>query len=192
MRCSGRSTFPPISSNGRSKISRPRSGSRSPPAARLLEAAHFQTAASLDEFLHDVLSRIVTNLLAVRGAVILEREVRQTIDISHAEVLRWFVAQQLIDDRHVLDCVPEDKLFPVRLEVETSTGAFGWVLIGPRPDGSIAGKDEQKAVRNISSILGRSIRIVLTREQEKQEMLRLLEAHSLRIEHIEKLLKLRT
>ncbi len=149
-------------------------------------------SASLDEFLHDVLSRIVTNLLAVRGAVILEREVRQTIAISQAEVLRWFVSQKLIDDRHVLDCVPEDKLFPVRLEVETSTGAFGWVLIGPRPDGSIAGKDEQKAVRNISSILGRSIRIVLTREQEKQEMHRLLDAHGQRIERIERLLKLRT
>ena len=149
-------------------------------------------SASLDDFLEDVLTRIVEGVHATRGAVIVEREVRQTVGVSSAEVLRWFVAFQPKEDRHVLDCVPEDHTFPLRLQIETSTGAFGWLLIGPRPDGSIAGEDEQEALEKIATTLGRSIRIVLTREEDKQEMMRLLDAHSQRIQRIEQLLKLKS
>ncbi|MGI8705616.1 MAG: hypothetical protein ACR2JJ_07460 [Sphingomicrobium sp.] len=147
-------------------------------------------SASLDEFLEDVLTRIVKGVHATRGAVILEREVRKTIAASSADVLRWFVAFQPNENEDVLDCVPEDHTFPLRLRIETTTGAFGWLLIGPRPDGSIAGKDEQEALENIAMTLARSIRVVLTREEEKQELMRLLDAHGDRIERIERLLKL--
>lgn len=147
-------------------------------------------SASLDEFLEDVLTRIVKAVHATRAAVILDREVRKTIGATSADVLRWFVAFQPKEDRHVLDCVPEDHMFPLRLEIETTTGAFGWLLIGPRPDGSIPGKDEQEALENIAMTLARSIRVVLTREEEKQELMRLLDAHSDRIERIERMLKL--
>jgi len=147
-------------------------------------------SASLDDFLADVLARIVDGFHATRAAVILEREVRQTVGITSADVLRWFLAYQPKEDRHVLDCVPEDHTFPLRLEIEISTGAFGWLLIGPRPDGSIPGGDEQEALEKIAATLGRSVRIVLTREQDKQEMMRLLELHSERIERIEQQLKI--
>ena len=147
-------------------------------------------SANLNDFLEDVLTRIVEGIHATRAAVIIEREVRQTVGITSADVLRWFVAFQPQADRQVLDCVPEDHTFPLRLEIETSTGAFGWLLIGPRPDGSIAGGDEQEALEKIATTLGRSVRIVLTREQEREELLRLLDAHSQRIERMERLLKI--
>lgn len=147
-------------------------------------------SASLDDFLADVLARIVDGFHATRAAVILEREVRQTVGITSADVLRWFLAYQPKEDRNVLDCVPEDHTFPLRLEIEISTGAFGWLLIGSRPDGSIPGGDEQEALEKIAATLGRSVRIVLSREQDKQEMMRLLELHSERIERIERQLKI--
>ena len=147
-------------------------------------------SASLDEFLEDVLSRIVEGIHAVRAAVIVEREVRQTVGVSSADVLRWFVAFQPDENGDVLDCTPSDRMFPLRLRIETTTGAFGWLLIGPRPDGSIAGKDEQEALEKIATTLARSIRIVLSREEEKQELMRLLEGHGQRIERIERLLKI--
>lgn len=149
-------------------------------------------SASLEDFLEDVLTRIVEGVHATRAAVILEREVRQTVGITSAEVLRWFVAFQPKENDDVLDCVPEDRLFPLRLRIETSTGAFGWLLIGPRPDGSIAGGDEQEALEKIALTMARSIRIVLTREEEKQELMRLLEVHSQRIERIERQLKIQS
>ncbi|HET9459215.1 MAG TPA: hypothetical protein VFO51_04460 [Sphingomicrobium sp.] len=148
-------------------------------------------SASLEEFLSEVLSRIVDGFHATRAAVVLEREVKQTVGVDSAEVLRWLVAFQPKEDRNVLDCVPEDHTFPLRLEIETISGAFGWLLIGPRPDGSIAGKDEQEALENIAGTLGRSIRIVLAREHEKQELLHLLEASTRRIDRIERLLKIK-
>lgn len=147
-------------------------------------------SASLDDFLEDVLTRIVEGVHATRAAVILEREVRQTVGITSADVLRWFVAFQPKENDDVLDCVPEDHIFPLRLRIETSTGAFGWLLIGPRPDGSIAGRDEQEALEKIALTMARSIRIVLTREEDKQELMRLLELHSQRIERIERQLKI--
>jgi hypothetical protein len=149
-------------------------------------------SATLDDFLGDVLSRIVAGVHATRAAVIVEREVRQTVGVSPADVLGWYARVQPKDDGNVLDCVPEDHMFPLRLEIETSTGAFGWLLIGPRPDGSIAGKDEQEALEKIATTLGRSIRIVLTREEEKKELMRLLDGHGQRIERIERLLKLQS
>ncbi|HEU5482645.1 MAG TPA: hypothetical protein VFU80_06105 [Sphingomicrobium sp.] len=149
-------------------------------------------SVTLSDFLEDVLTRIVTALHATRAAIILEREVKQTVGVSPAEVLRWFLAFQPKEDRHVLDCVPEDHTFPLRLEIETTAGAFGWLLIGQRPDGSIPGKDEQEAIEKMAATLGRSMRIVLTREQERQELMRLLEGHSQRIDRIERLLKIQS
>jgi hypothetical protein len=147
-------------------------------------------SAKLDEFLESVLTKVVAGVLSVRGAIVLEGEVRQTVGITNAEVDRWLKEKKPTEDRKALDCVPEDRVFPLRLEVETSTGAFGWLLIGPRPDGSIPGNDEQEALEKIAGTLGRSVRIVLSREEERQEMLRLLEGHGERIARIEQALKL--
>lgn len=149
-------------------------------------------SATLADFLEDVLTRTVSAMHATRAAIILEREVKQAVGISQADVLRWFVKFQPRADKQVLDCVPEDHIFPLRLEIETTAGAFGWLLIGPRPDGSIAGHDEQEALEKMAGTLGRSMRIVLTREQERQELMRLLEGHSQRIERIERLLKIQS
>lgn len=146
-------------------------------------------SVTLNEFLENVLTRLVAGVLAVRGAVILEQEVRQTVGVTDAEVVGWYEKNKPKEDRNVLDCVPGDHLFPLRLEVETSTGAFGWLLIGPRPDGSIPGHDEQEALEKIAQTLGRSIRTMLSREQERQEVLRLISQQAQRIDRIEQLLK---
>jgi hypothetical protein len=147
-------------------------------------------SSNLDEFLADVLTRLIPGLLAVRGAIVLDDKVRQTVGISDGDVRRWMTEHVPQADSKVLDCIPSDRVFPLRLEVETSTGAFGWLLIGPRPDGSIPGHDEQEALEKIASTLGRSIRTVLSREDERCEMLRLLEGHGERIARMEKLLKI--
>jgi hypothetical protein len=145
--------------------------------------------STIEEFLDFVLSKLVAGVLAVRGAVVLQGEVRQTVGATEAEVARWYAEHKPEEDEQVLDCHPEDHQFPLRLEVETTTGAFGWLLIGPRPDGSIPGKDEQQALKRIAQTLGRSVRIVLSREEERQHILDLIDAQGRRIERIERALK---
>jgi hypothetical protein len=149
-------------------------------------------SATLDEFLETVLTRLVAGVLSVRGAVVLDGQVRQTVGVTEAEVLGWLEKETPQFDRNVLDCIPTDHLFPLRLEVETSAESFGWLLIGPRPDGSIPGHDEQEALEKIASTLGRSLRIVLSREEDRQQIFRLLEAHGERIARIEQALKLQS
>lgn len=146
--------------------------------------------AGIDDFLHEVLARIVSGVHSTRSAIVLEREVRHTVNVTESEVLRWLLEHQPKADEDVLDCVPEDHLFPLRLEIETSSGAFGWLLIGPRPDGSIPGSDEKEALEKIAATLGRSIKIVLTREEEKGTLMTLLDAYGDRIARIEKQLKI--
>ncbi len=148
--------------------------------------------ASLDEFLESILKRLLTGVLSVRGAVILDDHVKQAVGITKADVLSWKEKHNPQFDRHVLDCIPEDHDFPLRLEVETSAESFGWLLIGPRPDGSIPGEDEQEALEKIAGTLGRSVRIVLSREEERDHMLRLIEDQGKRIARIERALKLQS
>ena len=149
-------------------------------------------STSLDEFLETVLQRLLTGVLSVRGAVILDDEVKQAIGTTKSDVLRWKEKHDPKFDRNVLDCIPEDHEFPLRLEVETSAESFGWLLIGPRPDGSIPGEDEQEALAKIAGTLGRSVRIVLSREEERQHMMKLIEDQGQRLARIEKALKLKS
>ncbi|QNM83635.1 hypothetical protein H8M03_04735 [Sphingomonas sabuli] len=149
-------------------------------------------SATLDEFLDYVLKRVLAGLLSVRGAILFNGRVEHAVGIQEADVLRWYEEHRPEQDDHVLDCEPTDHVFPLRFEVETSAGAFGWILIGPRPDGTIPGKDEQKALKHIAPTLGRSMRIVLTRQEERAEVLHLIGEQAERITQLERLLQKKT
>ena len=141
---------------------------------------------NFEDFIDEVLTRVAEGVLARRVAFVLGREVKQQIGVTRGEVLRWLAAFQPGEDEDKIECVTSDPLFPLRVRVEDGSGALvGWLLIGPRPDGSIAGKDEREALENIVVPLARSLRIVLSRASEKKEMLDLLESHRQRIERIE-------
>ncbi len=141
---------------------------------------------SFEDFIDEVLTRITEGVLARRIAFVLGREVKQQLGVTRGEVLRWLAAFKPGEDHERIECHTEDPLFPLRVRVEDGSGALvGWLLIGPRPDGSIAGKDEREALENIIVPLARSLRIVMSRETEKMEMLDLLESHRQRIERIE-------
>jgi hypothetical protein len=141
---------------------------------------------SFEDFIDEVLGRVAEGVLAHRVAFVLGRDVKQQVGVTRGEVLRWLAAFQPPEDHDKIECQTDDPLFPLRVRVEDGSGALvGWLLIGPRPDGSIAGKDEREALENIVVPLARSLRIVLSREREKKEMLDLLESHRQRIERIE-------
>jgi hypothetical protein len=142
--------------------------------------------ASSEAFIDEVLTRVNEGVHSTRSAFIFGRDVRKAIGVSQAEVLRWMLTYAGVDEDKRIECDPDDKLFPLRLRVEDGSGTFlGWVLIGPRPDGSIAGKDEREALAGITVPLARSLRIVLNREHEKQELMKILESHRERIERME-------
>jgi len=141
---------------------------------------------SFEDFIDEVLTRVQEGVLANRAAFVLGREVKQQIGVTRGEVLRWLAAFQPDEDQEKVECQKLDPLFPLRVRVEDGSGALvGWLLIGPRPDGSIAGKDEREAIEDIVVPLARSLRVVLSHEREKKELFDLLESHRQRIERIE-------
>ena len=60
-----------------------------------------------------------------------------------------------------------DPEWPLRLALPAGGGTVaGWLLLGPRPDGTLPGKDEREALEAIAEPVGRAIRVALRREQD--------------------------
>ena len=65
---------------------------------------------------------------------------------------------------------------------------IGYILVGPRPDGSIASKDEQNALQEVSESIARGIRNVIKRQARERQVMDRIEANTRRIEQLEALL----
>ena len=62
------------------------------------------------------------------------------------------------------------------------------MLVGPRPDGSIPSRDEQKALKEVSESIARAIRTVIKREAREPQVAELIASNAQRIEALEALL----
>ena len=64
-----------------------------------------------------------------------------------------------------LQIVRNDSVFPFRLPLAADGFQMhGWLLLGPRPDGSLYGREERKALRSLAAPLARAMAISLRRE----------------------------
>ena len=139
----------------------------------------FQRAlTSLREDLPDLLDGLrETADLAALGDVLLIR-LERGLRISRAALL---VGGVTVATRHVEACeIAEESLFPLRVPLESEgAGAIGWLLLGPRPDQSALGKDEQEAIDEIVGPIARAIRAVqrhMARDAEIEDLTRRLRA----------------
>ena len=75
-------------------------------------------------------------------------------------------------------CESSDRLFPLRVPLVPSSDdeePIGFLLVGPRPDGSIPSKEEQKALAGVSEAIARAIRTVIKREAREEKVAELIE-----------------
>jgi len=83
----------------------------------------------------------------------------------------------------------DDRDFPVRMTLRCPFGKVcGWLLIGPRPDGSLYGADDLNALAAIAPPLERTIFSVLERENEQRAVKANLARLAAKIEEIEAIL----
>ena len=150
--------------------------------------------ASLGEMTDEILLQVDRGVRAVRSAVIVGGQVLRSRDISIDEVEAWrnssFAADYTSDV-----CEATDKVFPIRVPLVPSSDKeepIGFLLVGPRPDGSIPSRDEQKALSGVSEDVARAIRTVIKREAREAEVLTLITANARRIEELESALRDRT
>ena len=67
-----------------------------------------------------------------------------------------------------------DPVFPVRIAMgRPSSGIKSWLLLGPRPDGSLFGKDEVEALVAVSPSFRRALAAIMGREAERVRIQRL-------------------
>jgi hypothetical protein len=147
--------------------------------------------ASLREMVDEILERVDRGVRAVRSAVIVHGQLLQSRDISSEEVEQWKNSKLGSDYRDDV-CEPTDKLFPIRVPLIPSSdneSPIGFLVVGPRPDGSIPSRDEQKALKGVSEPIARAIRTVIKREAREIKVAQLIEANAKRIEELEKKLK---
>jgi hypothetical protein len=149
--------------------------------------------ATTSELIEEVLARIERGVRALRTAAIVNGEVVSTRGITPDEVEAWrssSEAQDYAED----ESEKKDKTFPVRMQLVPSSddeAPIGYILVGPRPDGSIPSKDEQEALEGVSEAIARAIRNVMKRETREREVVDMILANSRRIEELEVLLAAR-
>ncbi|WP_216599939.1 PDZ domain-containing protein [Sphingomonas sp. AP4-R1] len=125
--------------------------------------------ATLDVLLAGVLDRIRQGIRTRHVAILLRGEnggfhPLTSPGLTGETVLTWAQDWQP-EPGNRLEGDRDDPLFPVRIRLgDEEPGMIGWILLGPRPDGSFFGKDERKALAEIAAPIALAIRIVRERD----------------------------
>ena len=143
--------------------------------------------ASLAEMLHQILAQVDRGVRAVRGAMLVNGCVMAVRGLTVEEVDEWRTSVFAQDYKSDI-CEASDRLFPIRAPLVPSSGdeePIGYLLVGPRPDGSIPSRAEQQAIAGVSEEIARAIRTVIKREAREAEFVELIADNSRRIEALE-------
>ena len=126
--------------------------------------------ASPERIAEIALERIAAGVRSTRGAVVLGDRVLAKRDVGSAELEQWIAEHPLSDDTPKFDRDETDPLLPVRIALDADgCGPVGWLLLGPRPDGTLFGKDEREVLADLANPLARALAIAATRQKETIE-----------------------
>ncbi|MFL6720950.1 MAG: hypothetical protein ACJ8FT_03985 [Sphingomonas sp.] len=153
-------------------------------------ARDMRETASLGDMLDEILARVDRGVRAVRSAAIVNGCVLRARGLSLEEVEGWR-STRFAQDYKNDSCEPTDRLFPIRVPLIPSSDdeePIGYLLVGPRPDGSIPSRDEQKALAEVRESVARAIRTVIKREARELQVGELIAENARRIEALEALL----
>jgi hypothetical protein len=153
-------------------------------------ARDMRETASLGEMLDEILARVDRGVRAIRAASIVNGCVLRSRGLSIEDVEAWRTTSFAHDYKSDI-CEPKDRLFPIRVPLVPSSDdeePIGYLLVGPRPDGSIPSRDEQKALKEVSESVARAIRTVIKREARELQVAELIADNARRIEALEALL----
>jgi hypothetical protein len=130
-------------------------------------------SASLDELVRAVMVRIEAGVRSTRQAVLLRERgkwsIAATRHVSPKRVREWQRGWAAAPSDRTLDCDRSDPLLPMHVRLCIETGdepqTIGWLLLGPRPDGSFFGRDEREALAHVAGPVARAIHIAQLRER---------------------------
>lgn len=143
--------------------------------------------ADLGELVDEILARILHGVQTTHVAAIIDQGVFRARGIDREKVEEWKDQTPNWDSREEI-LHPSDRLFPVRIPLmpdKETDEPVGYILVGPRPDGSVISHDEQKALKGVSEPIGRAIRNVIKRVSHERRVAALIEEQSRRIDELQ-------
>lgn len=138
-------------------------------------AADLRESAHVEQLVSAVMSRVEAGVRSTREAVLLvdngRFELTGTHGIARTAAREWQSGWTPLSGVHPLDCDRHDPTFPLRVRLCIERGeapeTIGWLLLGPRPDGSFFGKDEREALAHVAGPIARAIHIAQLRERRE-------------------------
>jgi len=135
--------------------------------------------SGLEQIAGATLDSLVEGIRTCRAALIVGTSLVDAREVSAAGVGAW--QRNWSPPGHDgFDIDRSDDLFPVRVPLEAEGhGRVGWLLLGPRPDGSLFGKAEYDALDEIAEPVARAVQVSterLERERQLESRLSSLEA----------------
>ena len=149
-------------------------------------ARDMRETASLSELLDDVLERIESGVRTTRVAAMINGKVLKTRGTSLEDAEAW--ASEVNLECHQGICEISDRKFPLRVPLVPEHGdtrPLGYVLVGPRPDGSVLSKEELKTLVEVAEPVARAVRNVIKREKREGEVAATIRRHEARIDELE-------
>ena len=139
--------------------------------------ADLRESAPVEQLVAAVMSRLEAGVRSTREAVLLADEgkfvVAGTRGVSAKELREWQRRWTRSAAEETLDCARADPLFPLRVRLDVESGdapqTIGWLMLGPRPDGSFFGKDEREAIEHVAGPVARAIHIAQLRERRDEK-----------------------
>ena len=134
-------------------------------------------SAPVGQLVAAVMSRVEAGVRSTREAVLLDTDGALVLagsrDVAAGTVEEWRSGWSPPIGERILECDRHDPLFPlrVRLCIESAgePETIGWLLLGPRPDGSFFGGDEREALAHVAGPIARAIHIAQLREQREEQ-----------------------
>jgi hypothetical protein len=133
------------------------------------------------------LGDVVRGLRATRAAAVINGRVAATAGAEMKDVRQWLRGTALPDPPR-LNSDRADHLFPVRLPLRTATEPrrlIGWIILGPRPDGSLYSREERQALLDVEESISRAIEVARQREQAQSAERRWRERQEKRLQALE-------
>jgi len=141
--------------------------------------------SDLDSIAGATLDNIVEGVRARAAALVVGQDLANARGIAAEDAQSWL--EGWTPSAHDgPDCDRSDPTFPLRVPLEAEGhGRVGWLLVGPRPDGSFFGGTERAAVQEIAEPVARAVQVALMREDREANYVRRFDAMERRIDSIE-------
>lgn len=125
--------------------------------------------AGLEQIAGATLDSLVEGVRARHAALIVGDHLVDAREISAKEIDAW-LRNWAEPGRDGIDCDEADAVFPIRAPLEAEGhGRVGWLLLGPRPDGSLFRKSECDAIEEIAEPVARAIQVALRRQEREAQ-----------------------